>query len=66
METDEDRLLGTILYDMISFMVMMKVEKPEIRLKIRRLVAKSHIGLAWSQELYNLLDNLEHLVSSSL
>ncbi|KAL5007708.1 hypothetical protein ScPMuIL_016514 [Solemya velum] len=61
LEQDEDRLLATMLYNHVAFMVMMNVNKQEIRKKIRRLIGKSHIGLAYSQEINNLLDTLNNL-----
>lgn len=63
LEQEEDRLLSTMLYNLTSFMVMMQVNKNEIRKKNRRLLGKSHIGLQYSQTINNLLDNLEKLVS---
>ena len=51
-----------MLYNLTAFMVMMQVEKTEIRRKVRRLVGKCHIGLAASQEINTLLDQINHLV----
>lgn len=45
-------------------MVMMDVKKIEIKKKIRRLLGKSHIGLHYSQDVNNLLDEIGKLVSS--
>ena len=59
---DEDHLLGVMLYNQISFMVMMRVNKNEVRRKARRLLGKCHIGLACSQELNQLLDQIGDLV----
>ncbi|KAH3890104.1 hypothetical protein DPMN_014175, partial [Dreissena polymorpha] len=61
LEHDEDRLLSVLLYNLVSFMVMVRVHKTEVKKKIRRLVGKSHIGLAHSQEINNLLDKIETL-----
>ena len=63
LELDEDRLLGALLYNMAAFMVMMKVEKNELKRKVRRMLAKSHIGRYYSQEINQVLDNIHHLVS---
>jgi len=63
LEMDEDHLLGVMLYNQIAFMVMMKVNKNEVRRKARRLLGKCHIGLACSQELNQLLDQIGNLVS---
>ncbi|XP_023933689.1 MAP kinase-activating death domain protein-like, partial [Lingula anatina] len=61
LEQDEDRLLANMLYNLIAFMVMMKVNKQEIRRKARRMLGKCHIGLHYSQEINELLDNLTNL-----
>lgn len=58
LEDDEDRLLGTLLHNMIAYMLMMKVNKNDIRKKVRRLMGKSHIGLTYSQEINETLDKL--------
>jgi len=63
LEMDEDHLLGVMLYNQIAFMVMMRVNKNEVRRKARRLLGKCHIGLACSQELNQLLDQIGNLVS---
>lgn len=64
LEYDEDRLLSVMLYNQAAFMLMMRVPKNEIKKKIRRLLGKSHIGLVQSQDINNLLDNIQHLVST--
>ncbi|XP_067432696.1 MAP kinase-activating death domain protein isoform X15 [Thunnus thynnus] len=61
LEDDEDRLLATLLYNMIAYMLMMKVSKNDIRKKVRRLMGKSHIGLTYSQEINELLDKLAQM-----
>ncbi|XP_065942198.1 MAP kinase-activating death domain protein isoform X9 [Magallana gigas] len=61
LEHDEDKLLAHMLYNITAFMVMMRVAKPEVRKKIRRLLGKSHIGLAYSAEVNNLLDQISNL-----
>ncbi|XP_035991891.1 MAP kinase-activating death domain protein isoform X18 [Fundulus heteroclitus] len=61
LEDDEDRLLATLLHNMIAFMLMMKVSKNDIRKKVRRLMGKSHIGLAYSQEINEILDKLANM-----
>ncbi|GCC21364.1 hypothetical protein chiPu_0019833 [Chiloscyllium punctatum] len=66
LEDDEDRLLSTLLYNMIIYMLMVKVNKNDIRKKVRRLMGKSHIGLVHSQEVNDLLDRLPHLESRDL
>ncbi|XP_072842168.2 MAP kinase-activating death domain protein isoform X28 [Pogona vitticeps] len=58
LEDDEDRLLATLLHNMIAYMLMMKVQKNDIRKKVRRLMGKSHIGLVYSQEINEMLDSL--------
>ena len=62
LEHDEDRLLSILLYNMIAFMVMIRVSRNEIRRKVRRMLGKCHIGLAYSAEINNLLDNINNLV----
>ncbi|XP_074660769.1 MAP kinase-activating death domain protein-like [Tubulanus polymorphus] len=61
LEHDEDRLLSITLYNMVSFMTMVRVEKGELRKKVRRLLGKSHIGLLYSQDVNNVLDQLNNL-----
>ena len=60
---DEDRLLSTMLYNLTAFMVMMQVEKAEVRRKVRRLVGKCHIGLDASEQINRLLEHVNQLVS---
>lgn len=63
LEHDEDKLLSVMLYNLVSFMIMTRVHKTEIKKKIRRLLGKSHMGLNYSQEINNLLDKIETLVN---
>lgn len=63
LEHDEDRLLSTMLYNLTAILVMLNVKKDEIRKKTRRLLGKSHIGLVYSQEVHNLVDQINNLVS---
>lgn len=65
LEHEEDRLLSTLLYNLVAFMVMMDVDKNELKKKVRRLLGKSHIGLAYSHEVHQLLDQVEHLVKTN-
>lgn len=62
LEHDEDRLLSTMLYNLTAILVMLNVAKDEIRRKIRRLLGKSHIGLVYSQEVHNVVDQINNLV----
>lgn len=64
LEHDEDRLLSTMLYNLTAILVMLNVSKDEIRRKIRRLLGKSHIGLVYSQEVHNVVDQINNLVSN--
>ena len=66
LELDEDRLLSTMLYNLTAFMVMMQVEKAEVRRKVRRLVGKCHIGLDASEQINRLLEHVNQLVSTVL
>ncbi|XP_021119793.1 MAP kinase-activating death domain protein isoform X24 [Heterocephalus glaber] len=61
LEDDEDRLLATLLHNLISYMLLMKVNKNDIRKKVRRLMGKSHIGLLYSQQINEVLDQLATL-----
>ncbi|KAI1890166.1 hypothetical protein AGOR_G00170870 [Albula goreensis] len=66
LEDDEDRLLATLLHNMIAYMLMMKVNKNDIRKKVRRLMGKSHIGLTYSQEVNEILERLPTLTGREL
>jgi len=66
LEHDEDRLLSVLLYNLTAFMVMMRCVKEEIRKKIRRLIGKSHIGLSFSQDVNNLLDQVTNLHANDI
>lgn len=61
LEDDEDRLLATLLHNMIAYMLMIKLNKNDIRKKVRRLMGKSHIGLTYSQEINEILDKLANM-----
>ncbi|XP_028899786.2 MAP kinase-activating death domain protein isoform X7 [Zeugodacus cucurbitae] len=61
LEHDEDRLLSTMLYNLTAILVMLGVQKEEIRRKIRRLLGKSHIGLVYSTEVHNVVDQINNL-----
>ncbi|KAF6333522.1 MAP kinase activating death domain [Rhinolophus ferrumequinum] len=61
LEDDEDRLLATLLHNLISYMLLVKVNKNDIRKKVRRLMGKSHIGLVYSQQINEVLDQLTDL-----
>ncbi|KAJ6639366.1 MAP kinase-activating death domain protein [Pseudolycoriella hygida] len=61
LEHDEDRLLSTMLFNLTAELVMLNVNKEEIKRKVRRLLGKSHIGLVYSQEVHNLLDQVTNL-----
>ena len=47
---------------MIAFMLSMNVDKKKIKTKVRRLLAKSHIGLIQTQWIDNVLDSLGDMV----
>ena len=63
LEADEDRLLATLLYNLVAFMLALNIDKDALRKKVRRLLGKSHVGLLHSQQVNDLLDNLSNLVS---
>lgn len=66
LELDEDHLLAVMLYNLIAFMIMMKVSKDEIRRKIRRMLGKSHIGLLMSQQVNEVLDCVNFLAGNDV
>ncbi|EEC02724.1 map-kinase activating death domain protein, putative [Ixodes scapularis] len=66
LEHEEDRLLSTLLSNVIAFMLMMEVNIEEIRRRARRLLGKCHISLVYSAELNTLLDALEDIVGKCL
>ena len=45
--------------------MVFQVNKNDIRKKVRRLMGKSHIGLVYSQQINEVLDQLANLVSTS-
>jgi hypothetical protein len=51
-----------MLYNLVAIMVMVNVNKVDLKRKVRRLLGKSHIGLVYSQELNELLDQINNLV----
>lgn len=61
LEVEEDRLLSTLLYNLVAFMVMVNCNRIEMKRKVRRLLGKCHIGLVYSAEINGLLDQLENL-----
>ncbi|CAL8079643.1 unnamed protein product [Orchesella dallaii] len=61
LEHEEDRLLATQLYNVVSFMLMMDVNRQALKQKIRRLLGKCHMGLVYSQEINQLLEQVTHL-----
>ncbi|XP_022245653.1 MAP kinase-activating death domain protein-like isoform X2 [Limulus polyphemus] len=61
LEHEEDRLLSTLLYNLVAYMVMTNVNKNDIKRKVRRLLGKSHIGLIYSAEVNELLDHVDTL-----
>ncbi|XP_031825818.1 rab3 GDP-GTP exchange factor isoform X7 [Nomia melanderi] len=66
LEHDEDRLLCTLLHNLTAILVMLNVEKNEVKRKVRRLLGKSHIGLIYSQELNMLLDQIHNLYGNDI
>lgn len=63
LEHDEDRLLSSMLFNLTAVLVMLNVHKEELKRKVRRLLGKSHIGIVYSQEVHDLLDQIVNLVS---
>lgn len=62
LEHDEDRLLFVMLHNTIAIMVLMGVKVTDIKRRVRRLLGKCHIGLAWSHEVNALFDQIQILV----
>uniref|UniRef100_A0A8R1DES0 MAP kinase-activating death domain protein n=1 Tax=Caenorhabditis japonica TaxID=281687 RepID=A0A8R1DES0_CAEJA len=58
LELEEDRLLATLLHNMSAYMIMCGTGQRALQQKIRRLLGKAHIGLAYSKEINKLLDEL--------
>ncbi|KAH9522625.1 hypothetical protein DERF_006191 [Dermatophagoides farinae] len=61
LEHEEDRLLATFLYNMTAFMIMVNIDRTEIKRKCRRLLGKCHIGLVYSAEINEVLDQIDYL-----
>ncbi|XP_066917610.1 MAP kinase-activating death domain protein-like [Clytia hemisphaerica] len=66
LEEDEDELLGILLHNMIGYMVCMGVTEKNIKFKVRRLLAKAHIGIAQSQRVDKLLSNLTGVTGNDI
>lgn len=66
LEHEEDRLLSTLLYNMVAFMVMLQVDNHHIKQKIRRLLGKCHIGLVNSAEINQLLEQIEQIKGNDI
>lgn len=62
----EDRLLATSLHNLISFMVMMQVDKTAIRTRIRRIQARCRLTAAFADFVSHLLDQLHLLEGNSI
>ncbi|KAL7670290.1 hypothetical protein ACOME3_005229 [Neoechinorhynchus agilis] len=56
LENEEDSLLTGLLSNLISFMVMMRVNKDDLRRRVRRLIGRTRLALNYSQLLYDRLD----------
>lgn len=61
LEHEEDRLLSSLLHNMTAYMLMLRVTVQTIRLKVRRLLGKCHIGVIYSEEIHSLLSRLDQL-----
>ena len=63
LEEDEDKVMGTTLFNIAAFMIHLQVDKQEMRRKIRRIIGKAHVGLSQSQSVGQLLAQLDYVVS---
>ena len=63
LEEDEDKVLGTTLFNLTAFMIHLNVEKSEMKKKVRRIIGKAHIGMSQSQCVGQLLAKLDYVVS---
>ncbi|XP_041471516.1 MAP kinase-activating death domain protein-like isoform X4 [Lytechinus variegatus] len=66
LEEDEDKLLSDMLYNMTAYMIEMEVPKIEIKRRIRRLLGRSHVGLLYSQDVNDLLDQINNLYGNDI
>ena len=66
LEHDEERLLSTMLYNLVAYMIMMQIDQADVKRIVRRLLGKSHIGLIYSQEINLLLDKLAQLAANDI
>lgn len=63
---DEDRLLSTMLYNLIAFMLMMNVRKDLINSKVRSMLGKCRIAICYAEEITSLLCRLQNLVCKKI
>ncbi|KAA3676328.1 uncharacterized protein DEA37_0014590 [Paragonimus westermani] len=66
LQNQEDRLITVCLHNLISFMVMMHVDKGAICTRVRRIQARCRLASSFSWTLSNLLDQLSYLVFDKL
>ncbi|XP_071498003.1 MAP kinase-activating death domain protein-like isoform X2 [Diadema antillarum] len=66
LEEDEDKLLSDMLYNMTAYMVEMEVPKIEVKRRIRRLLGRSHVGLLYSQDVSDLLEQINNLYGNDI
>ena len=59
LEMEEDRILATLLHNMTVYMVACCTPVKTIQQKARRLLGKAHIGLIYSKQINQLLDDLQ-------
>lgn len=66
LEHEEDRLLSSLLHNMTAYMLMLRVSVQTVRLKVRRLLGKCHIGVIYSEEIHALLQRLDQLSGNDI
>ncbi|CAH8846355.1 unnamed protein product [Trichobilharzia szidati] len=62
----EDRLLALCLYNLIAYMILMRVNKGVLVNHVRRLLARCRIGSYFASIVSHLLDNLKYLEGNSI
>ncbi|VEL07628.1 unnamed protein product [Protopolystoma xenopodis] len=62
LELDEDRLLAVLLHNLFASMIMMRVDRAQLRAHIRRWQARCRLSLHYAQTVSRLLEAMPYLV----